>query len=324
MEISQQPTTKIPVSVENFVRAETDNYFKKLISRVGIGNILHHREPFAIDKQDIIRTNRDTLYSTAVFDLNATPVTITFPKMGNRFCSLMVIDEDHFVHDVVYTPGEYTYTKEEIGTRYMFVAVRTFFDPNSDKDVDAVHIFQDQIHVSQKDKGKFEIPNWDQKSLSDVRNSLIQIGSKLTDVKKMFGKKEDVDSVKHLIGTAMGWGGNPEADAYYLSSTPTLNDGRIPYRLVVKDVPVEGFWSVTVYNSKGFLEKNERNLYSFNNFTAKKEKDGSVIIQFGGCNDQTPNCIPVVNGWNYTVRMYRPKKEILDGSWTFPEAQPMQ
>jgi hypothetical protein len=27
-------------------------------------------------------------------------------------------------------------------------------------------------------------------------------------------------------------------------------------------------------------------------------------------------------GWNYTVRLYRPRAEILDGTWTFPQAQP--
>jgi para-nitrobenzyl esterase len=26
-------------------------------------------------------------------------------------------------------------------------------------------------------------------------------------------------------------------------------------------------------------------------------------------------------GWNYTVRMYRPRKAILDGTWKFPEAK---
>jgi hypothetical protein len=25
--------------------------------------------------------------------------------------------------------------------------------------------------------------------------------------------------------------------------------------------------------------------------------------------------------WNYTVRLFRPRPEILDGAWRFPEAQ---
>jgi len=29
-----------------------------------------------------------------------------------------------------------------------------------------------------------------------------------------------------------------------------------------------------------------------------------------------------MNGWNYTVRLYRPRAEILNGTWKFPEPQP--
>ena len=54
----------------------------------------------------------------------------------------------------------------------------------------------------------------------------------------------------------------------------------------------------------------------------RKTRDGSVTIQFGGCDGKTPNCLPIMPGWNYTVRLYRPRKEILDGTWKFPEAQP--
>lgn len=50
--------------------------------------------------------------------------------------------------------------------------------------------------------------------------------------------------------------------------------------------------------------------------------DASSTIQFGGCDGKVPNCIPIVNGWNYTVRLYRPRAEILSGKWKFPEAQP--
>src|SRR5262245_28228174 len=61
-----------------------------------------------------------------------------------------------------------------------------------------------------------------------------------------------------------------------------------------------------------------------NNITAKRSEDGSVEIQFGGCDGKIPNCLPITKGWNYTVRLYRPRPEILDGSWKFPEAEPMK
>jgi hypothetical protein len=43
--------------------------------------------------------------------------------------------------------------------------------------------------------------------------------------------------------------------------------------------------------------------------TAKKDSDGGVTIQFGGCDGKIPNCLPITEGWNYTVRMYRPRAE---------------
>ena len=105
--------------------------------------------------------------------------------------------------------------------------------------------------------------------------------------------------------------------------TPEKNDGKTIYRLRVKDVPVNAFWSVSLYDAKGYYEKNPYNAYSINNITAKKEADGAVVIQFGGCDGKIANCLPIMDGWNYTVRLYRPKPEILNGKWTFPKPQPV-
>jgi hypothetical protein len=63
------------------------------------------------------------------------------------------------------------------------------------------------------------------------------------------------------------------------------------------------------------------NAYAVSNLTAKKDADGSVTIQFGGCDGENPNCLPIMKDWNYTVRLFRPRPEILDGTWEFPEAQ---
>ena len=163
---------------------------------------------------------------------------------------------------------------------------------------------------------------WDKASQAKARDALSALGT-LGGVVKRFGKKDDVDPIDHLIGTAIGWGGNPNGAAEYNSFYPPQNDGKTVYRLTVKDVPVDGFWSISVYNAKGYFEKNTLGAYSLNNLTAKPNADGSFAIQFGGCQKSTANCLPVTKGWNYTVRLYRPRKEILDGSWKFPNAQPV-
>jgi len=78
-----------------------------------------------------------------------------------------------------------------------------------------------------------------------------------------------------------------------------------------------------VYDAEGHLRKNPYDAYSLNSITAKKNADGSVAVQFGGCDGTIANCLPTMNGWNYMVRLYRPRAEIMNGSWKFPEAQPI-
>jgi hypothetical protein len=246
----------VPVSVDNFIRAETDMYVGILVKEGGLGRIFHRREPSAIDKQSVIRTNRDTLYSSAVFDLNAGPATIAMPDPGKRYMALQIISEDHYVPAVFYGAGTHTLTKDSVGTRYVVLAIRTLVDPNSADDIAQVHALQDQIRASQKDPGKLELPNWDAVSQKKVREALLTLASTISGFKGAFGTKEEVDPVRRLIGAAAGWGGNPDKAATYLTVTPAKNDGQTVYRLNVRDVPVDGFWSVSLYNAQGFFQKN--------------------------------------------------------------------
>jgi len=89
----------------------------------------------------------------------------------------------------------------------------------------------------------------------------------------------------------------------------------------VKDVPVDGFWSISVYNAKGYFEPNSEDAYTINDITGKADADGSITVQFGGCDGKISNCLPIASGWNYLVRLYRPRAEVLNGAWKFPEAR---
>jgi hypothetical protein len=315
----------VPVTVDNFVRAETDLYFRGALkdSAGAMGTFHHRREVASVDDQVVIRLNRDTMYSSALFDLDAGPVTITLPDAGKRFRSMQVINEDHYTPMVVYTPGAHVLTREIVGTRYALVAIRTLVNPGDEKDVQQVHALQDAIEVRQKARGTFVAPDWDPESQKKVRDALLVLASTLPDFRGAFGQKGKVDPVHRLIGAAAGWGGNPDKDAVYLNVTPGQNDGTTVHRLVVGKVPVDAFWSISVYNAQGYYEKNALGAYTINNVTGRKGADGSTAVQFGGCDGKIPNCLPIVKGWNYTVRLYRPRAEILSGQWKFPEAKPV-
>jgi hypothetical protein len=313
----------VPVTVEDFIRAETDFYFSGPVSRGALGKFNHQREFFSANRREVIRPNRDTLYSVAVFDLDAGPVTISLPDPGSRYLSMHVIDEDHFTQAVVYGAGSYTATGERVHTRYIFVLVRTLVDPTNLKDLAEAHALQDAIKTSQNNPGRFEVPAWDQANRKKIHDALLVLGDTLPDTRRTFGTKDQIDPVRHLIGSAFGWGGLPEKHAFYLSRAPGKNDGVTIHRLNVKDVPVDGFWSVSVYDSEGYFQPNGYNAYSLNNISARKDADDSVTIQFGGCDGKIANCLPIMPRWNYAVRLYRPRAEILDGKWTFPQAQPI-
>ena len=41
------------------------------------------------------------------------------------------------------------------------------------------------------------------------------------------------------------------------------------HRLTVGQVPVDGFWSISLYNAEGYFQNNDRHAYSLNNLTAR-------------------------------------------------------
>lgn len=311
----------IIVNTDNFIRAETDLYFKGMAAIGGFGKLNHNREMAKMDEQTIIRLNRDTLYSAGVFDLDAGPVQITIPDAGERFISMQVIDQNHYTNGVFYGGGTYDFTRESVGTRYVALAIRTLANPDDPADLDAVHALQDGMIVTQDAPGVFEIPEWDAESQAKTRDTLNILASALPDTSKMFGSPTEVDPVRHILGTAFGWGGNPDRDAMYINRYEPKNDGKTVYRLKVADVPVKSFWSISVYNGAGFYEPNDLNAYNLNSVIATPGDDGNITVQFGGCDGEIPNCLPISEGWNWMVRLYQPEENILSGDWSFPQAE---
>lgn len=312
----------VPVHALNFARAETDGYFNAIQQRNGgLGVLVHDREPTPIADQTVVRMNRDTFYSSGVFDLGAGPVTVTLPGDGSRFQSMQVLSQDHYTPLVAYE-GTHELSAESIGTRYAMLVFRTFVDPSNPDDIKSAHALQDAIRIEQATPGIFEIPDWDPKTQTKARGALEELaslGGVNTAVR--MGTKAEVDPIAHLMATATGWGLNPSYAATYITGYPEQNDGQTVYQMVLKDVPVQGFWSVSVYNKDGYFEQNDQEAYSVNGTTGHSTSDGRYVVQFGGCTGSIPNCLPITEGWNYSLRLYRPDQSVLDGSWMPPQPE---
>jgi len=311
----------VNVNVENFVRAETAAQFDRSIKMSGsINSFLHLREPTPLDKQTVIRMNRDTIYSTAIVDISE-GATLTVPDAGDRYMSVMVVNEDHYINRVIHEPGEHKLTVEEFDTPYVNLSVRTLVDASDPDDIRKANALQDQLKIKAVSAKPYTHAMYDEQSYKITYEALLVLGRGMKDARATFGKKEDVDPIRHLLGTAWGWGGLPEQEAYYLNVEPNLPIGA--YQLTVRDVPVDEFWSVSVYNKDGFFEANDLNAYSVNNLTGTPNEDGSFTIHFGG-DPKSVNHLPIAEGWNYVVRFYKPRKEIVEGSWEFPAVKPVE
>lgn len=308
------------VTISNLVRAESDYMFRVNMATydIGIGDLLHIRETASADApQPVIRPNQDTLYSAAVVDLSE-PVTVTLPEVGKRFQSMLVISQDHY-NFAEASPGTYELTEKEVGTRFALLLFRTFVDAADAADLPQAHAAQDGITVTGGGEGPFEAPDWDLESLAEARKAVNDLAAAVGfDARNAFGRKDEVDPVDHMVGAIAGWAGQPATTASAVVDSVEMNDGETPYAVTVRDVPVEAFWSITVYDADGYLAPNELGRNSFNQTSATPNDDGSYTIHFGSCDDGRINCIPITPGWNYTIRLYQPREEILDGSWTFP------
>lgn len=306
----------VKVNVMNFITAQTAMQFDAYQKQAGgVNKVLNEREPVPVDNQPTIRMNRDTLYSFIVVDISE-GATITLPDAGSRYRSMMVVNEANYINAVYLDAGAYELTKEQFGSNHVWVGIRTLVDSNSPADIKAVHDLQDAIKVEAGSANPFVAKDYDQASYKATLDPLLELGKGVPDSTGWFGSKDDTTPIGHLIGTAVGFGGLPQKHAFYLNVNPDLPVGE--YQLTAKDVPVRAFWSVSLYNDKGYFQKNPQNAYNFNSVNAKKNDDGSITIHFGGCDDGRVNCLPIMEGWNYGVRLYEPEQAILDGSYVFP------
>lgn len=308
----------IHVNADDFVRAETDRMFADIQRDAGgVNTLRHNREPAAIDNQTVIRLNRDTLYSFAVVDLSEGG-TLIVPDAGDRYLSVMIVDRDHFVRGVLHGAGTYDLAEYAPGADYVLVAVRTLVDPDDPDDLARVAAVQDAISLEAGSAVPFESEDYDRASLDATRSALLSLAAGLRSFERTFGAREDVDPVRHLIGTAAGWGGLPTSEASYIGVDPQLPVGF--YDLTMHDVPVDAFWSVSVYNAEGYFEPNAERRYTVNSVTGVRDEDGAITVRFTPPGAATePNSIPLPEGWNYLIRLYRPRPEFTRGEWQAPD-----
>ena len=129
---------------------------------------------------------------------------------------------------------------------------------------------------------------------------------------------------------------NKPNETRYFYQDLDSNGGRLngakPYTVTfAKDLrpPVNGFWSLTLYNEHHFFAPNDLKRYSIGtkNRHIKHHVDGSLTIYVQSDppdEDLRANWLPAPKDGDFSlyIRAYWPKVAILDGSWTPPSVQP--
>ena len=307
----------IKVTALNYVQARTAIQFDKYLARAGgkLNTFSHGRRVADINSRSSKRLNRDTLYSVAIVDISK-GASIQIPEAGDRYMSVQVVNQDGFTNKIFHGAGRHYLTVAEFDTPYVWLLVRTLVLENIPGDMQAAQVLQDQMSIDSASERPYTHADYDPLSMSATTALLTELGKGISDNAKAAGTKEQVDPIKQLLLAAYGFGTLPESESLLLTVQPNLPADRA-YTLTVEDVPVDGFWSLAMYNREGYFNKNPYDSYGFGDRTAVKNADGSITLHFGGDPNRV-NYIPITEGWNYVVRMYRPRAELLDGTWKFP------
>ena len=318
--VSEVQTTV--VTDENYGQAETEVIFAGYVQQIatatgtnGTGEWLHLREGADPKDRTVMRINFDTLYSSVIVDLTEDAV-LTMPETNGRYQSAWLITDEHYNPMAFVEPGTYTLTQENVGSRYVMIAMRTQVNVVDPADLAIVHEIQDQLKLEQTAKGSF-VPsgNWDMEEVLAMRSKYQEIGkAEGITSEQMFGKKGEVPLKEHNVGTAMGWGGlTPERAVY-----PSIYAESVePQTLTLKDVPAGAFWSITVYDAEGYPQGD---VYNINSAFAVPEADGSFTIHFGGDKDAV-NYMDIFENWNLALRIYEPTEAYFNGEWVMPELE---
>ena len=144
------------------------------------------------------------------------------------------------------------------------------------------------------------------------------------------GNYDDNYLVRAVVAQ-IGFGANRNEFAVYQNATATgdgnqLDGSRGVYELrfaAGETPPINGFWSVTVYDSDGFLSENPIDRYALgSNSGLVANEDGEIVITFSTSKPEDvpqENWLPIPSEpFEVTLRMFGPDEAILKGKWSAP------
>lgn len=302
------------VTAESYPTDETSRQILKSQDLVGVNAFSHKRHLTPTDQQPVVRMNRDTYYSMAVVDVSK-GASITMPEIPEgKYMSVQAVTEDHRIQAMKYGSGKFDLTTH-IGTHlYLIIRLDRTFNEAEIKDI------QDKMVLDANSNEKFTALPVNEQSFNEVEDALkakmpaISQRDGVHALDGMFTDPRDESAKlftdeKYQLGAALGWGGAQMVDNIYELSGNYSTDSC--YQLTFEDPQNKAFWSITVYDKKGFMFND---LANFSSNTAQMNEDGTYTISFG-CGEVGPNNLQIANPseyFNIAIRHYQPSKKVFE------------
>ena len=305
------------VTPETYPTDETSRQFLKSQSLVGVNKFEHKRQLTPTDRQPVVRMNRDTYYSMTVVDVSE-GASITMPEIPEgKYMSVQPVTEDHRIQTMKYGSGTFELRTHTGSHLYLIIRLDATFTEEEVKEI------QDQMSISANSDKLFATLPVNKESFAAAEEAL---KAKMPSIIKrdgvnaltgMFTDPRDESNKlfteeKYQVGPAIGWGGAQIVDNIYEISGNYPTDGC--YQMTFEDPENTAFWSITVYDEKGFMFNDLAN-YSSNN--AQVNEDGTYTLSFG-CGEDAINNLEVSNPsnvFNIAVRHYQPSKRVLEDDY---------
>ncbi len=316
---------KVVINNDNFIHADTSRAFLKQLAKQNneVNKLVKDREFSNPDVQDVIRMNKDTLYSRVLLDVSE-GATIKLPKYKG-YQSALVLDINHSQIAVLEGEGELKITKKMLTKGdFVYVIFRTGVS-RKDKfnlDYDYAHKQQDAIQIIAKSSKKF-VPSveYDYKKLKSFKEKLlIEFGKnpKKNVVKNGLGTMKERDPESARVVVALGWGGLGGDYAVYSSFS-----GQGEKQTITLDLPdlkyKEGaFFSITIYDDLGWIDTVN---YAINSEDMTPNKDGTYTITILASGEPAEEGIlnvvrsPRGRTWSGILRAYAPKNKDKVFAW---------
>lgn len=289
------------VTMDNYVVAESDWYFNNQQANAPVNTFVHNG-PVSKDAQDVIRSNRDVMYSLAVVDISK-GATLTVPPRAD-FQIIHVMDENHLSHFVIKAGESRTITPEDVtGGTHVYLLARTKITDDLEESLAA----QRAMKIEANSAVPYTAKGFRSEDVEAFRNELVQEFAEgkveIIEHESFGATMDDVDPTSYIYAAAVGWGGLPADTAQYLSAVAGQGDASCQRYTLPKpnlDWAGGGFFSLTTYDTAGWIVEDDFYIGHEN-----MQDDGDSYSIYLNCSDQ-PNSLTVQEGWTGIVRMYLP------------------